>query len=61
MRAEHAHVNLGRNLTAGAEDVGAARAAYASLRRELRRWYRRLARRRRAEAVRGTSQTTRRP
>ncbi|HUU57844.1 MAG TPA: hypothetical protein VMW93_10910 [bacterium] len=61
MRSEYAHISLGRNVPAGAGGAAAARAAYASLHRELRRWYRRLARKLRNEGARGSSQTTRRP
>jgi hypothetical protein len=58
MRSEHAHIGLGRGLPA-AGGAAAARAAYASLQRELRRWYRRLARKLRCEGARGTNRTTR--
>jgi hypothetical protein len=47
MRSEHAHIYIGRG-RAGKADAAAARATYSSLRRELRIWYRRLARKLRA-------------
>lgn len=44
MRSEHAHLTFGRNQTLAVKQQALARAVTASLRRELRRWFRRLAR-----------------
>ncbi|MEE9456593.1 MAG: hypothetical protein V3W11_05535 [bacterium] len=48
MRSENAHMYSGRG-SAGKGGAASARAACSSLRRELRIWYRRLARRLRSE------------
>gem|GEM_PF-4575754 len=61
MRSEHAHIHLGRNGPGAKAGEAAARATWSSLRRELRVWYRRLAKRLRDERRREPYRLTRRP